>query len=99
MNFSYTNVFRFFFALIDLLVVNIVHLMLMLTLERVQNADNQKYTILFIVSNVAWLASAYLTGMYINDQIFNYERFAKRTIQAFVVFPGDNALVLISLSF
>ncbi|MEO6228744.1 MAG: undecaprenyl-phosphate glucose phosphotransferase [Ferruginibacter sp.] len=86
MNFSYTNVFRFFFALVDLLLINIIHLTLMLTLERVQGASGQNYTILFIVSNVAWLASAYLTGLYINDQIFNYERFAKRTIQAFALF-------------
>lgn len=86
MNFSYTSVFRFFFALIDLLVVNIIHLALMIILRRMQGVSAQNYTILFIVSNVVWLASAYITGLYINDQIFNYERFIKRTIQAFAVF-------------
>ncbi|MEO6721636.1 MAG: undecaprenyl-phosphate glucose phosphotransferase [Ferruginibacter sp.] len=85
MNFSYTNVFRFFFALVDLLMVNFIHLGLMLFLTRISSND-QNYTVLFIVSNVAWLAAAYLTGLYINDQVFNHERFAKRTIQTYALF-------------
>lgn len=86
MNITYTNLFRFFFALIDFLAINIIHLALLLNLTRVHGSNSQRYTILFIVSNIAWLGCAYITGLYINDQVFNFERFAKRTVQAFLLF-------------
>ncbi|MEP7110855.1 MAG: undecaprenyl-phosphate glucose phosphotransferase [Ferruginibacter sp.] len=86
MNITYTNLFRFFFALVDFLAINIIHLTLLLNLNRVHGNNSQKYTILFIVSNIAWLGCAYITGLYINDQIVNFEKFAKRTVQAFALF-------------
>lgn len=86
MNITYTNLFRFFFALVDFLAINIIHLTLLLNLNRVHGANSQKYTILFIVCNIAWLACAYITGLYIHDELFNFERFAKRTVQAFILF-------------
>jgi putative colanic acid biosysnthesis UDP-glucose lipid carrier transferase len=92
MNFSYTNVFRFFFALVDLLMVNLIYLTLMLLVSKNERA----YTLLIIVSNVVWLASAYATGLYINDKLFNHEKFAKRTVQAFIVFV---ILMLVAIVF
>lgn len=86
MNISYTNLSRFFFALVDFLAINFIHLALLLNLTRVHGSSSQKYTILFIVSNIAWLGCAYVTGLYVNDQFFNFERFAKRTVQAFALF-------------
>ena len=86
MNKTYTNLFRFFFALIDFLAINIVHLILLLNLSRVHGINSEKYTILFVISNIAWLGSAYLSGLYINDQFFNFERFAKLTFRAFAFF-------------
>ena len=86
MNLTYTNLFRFFFALVDFLAINIIHLALLLNLNRVHGSNSQRYTILFIVSNIAWLGCAYITGLYINDQFINFEKFAKRTIQAFALF-------------
>ena len=88
MNVSYTNVFRFFFALVDLVLINIIHLSLLFFLPNVPGLGDRNYTVLFIVSNMIWLGSAYMTGLYINDQDFNHERFAKRTIQSFAIFIG-----------
>ena len=86
MNINYTNLFRFLFALVDFLSINIIHLALLLNLNRVQGPNSQKYTILFIVSNIAWMGCAYITGLYINNQFVNFEKFAKRTVQAFALF-------------
>ena len=86
MNITYTNLFRFFFALVDFLAINIIHLALLLNLNRLHGSNSQKYTILFIVSNIVWMACAYMTGLYINDKVFNFERFVKRTFQAYALF-------------
>src|SRR5207344_961969 len=86
MNITYTNLFRFFFALVDFLAINIIQLMLLLYSTKAQGNNSQKYTVLFVVGNIAWMACAYITGLYINDSIFNFERFAKRTFQAFILF-------------
>lgn len=99
MNITYTNLFRFFFALVDFLAINIIHLTLLLNLNRVNNSTSQKYTILFIMSNIAWLACAYITGLYINDQFINFERFAKRTLQAFTLFITSLLLFLFLYNF
>lgn len=87
MSISSTKAFKFFFALFDLLVINIIHLTLLLFIADGMHAGASKhYTILVIVSNISWLACAYSTGLYINDEVFNYERFAKRTGQTFLLF-------------
>jgi putative colanic acid biosynthesis UDP-glucose lipid carrier transferase len=99
MNISYTNLSRFFFALVDFLSINIIHLALLLNLNRVHGNNSQKYTILFIVSNIAWMGCAYITGLYITDQFFNFERFAKRTIQAFALFTSTILLFLFLYNF
>ena len=99
MNKTYTNLFRFFFALIDFLAINIVHLILLLNLSRVHGINSEKYTILFVISNIAWLGSAYLSGLYINDQFFNFERFAKLTFRAFAFFITAQLLFLFLYNF
>jgi len=99
MNITYTNLFRFFFALVDFLALNIIHLALLLNLNRVQGTFSQKYTILFIVSNITWMGCAYIMGLYINDQFFNFERFAKRTVQAFALFVSTLLLFIFLYNF
>jgi len=71
----------------------------LLNLNRVHGSNSQKYTILFIVSNITWLGCAYITGLYINDQFFNFERFAKRTFQAFALFITTLLLFLFLYNF
>ena len=99
MNKTYTNLFRFFFALVDFLAINIIHLTLLLSLHKVLDVNAQKYTVLFIVSNLAWLSSAYFSGLYINDQFFNFERFAKLTFRAYAFFVSTILLFLFFYKF
>lgn len=86
MNITSNNLFRFFFALVDFLSINIIHLTLLLNLNRVHDDNSSKYTILFIVSNITWMGCAYISGLYISDQFFNFEKFAKRTFRAYAFF-------------
>ncbi len=79
------NLFRFFFAVMDLLALNAVHLLLIMMMDRV-NANNFEYVLLFLVNNMVWLISAYLNAVYINDANFDFERFAKRSLSAFALF-------------
>ncbi len=96
---TYTNLFRFFFALVDFLAINIIHLILILTLSRVQGGFSENYTILFVFCNISWLGSAYLSGLYINDNFFNFERFAKLTFRAFAFYITIQLLFLFFYNF
>ncbi len=99
MNITYTNIFRFFFALVDFLAINIIHLTLLLNLNRVHGNNSKEYTILFIVSNIAWLGCAYISGLYITDQFLNFEKFAKHTVQAFALFITSMLLFIFLYNF
>jgi len=82
----YTNLFRIFFSFMDLCALNIVHLVLLLFLEPGTDKLDYPYIVLFAVMNLIWLGSAYLTALYINDRQLDFEGFAKRTVQAFLIF-------------
>ena len=86
MNSHYTNLFRFFFAFMDLLTLSMVNIILMFTMTRIHGLNNTAYQLLFIFGNMAWLASAYVTRLYINDQLMNFERFGRKTVQSFILF-------------
>jgi putative colanic acid biosysnthesis UDP-glucose lipid carrier transferase len=93
MNSRYTNLFRIFFSFLDICVLNIIHLLLIIIIKTDLSANVYNYLLLFVLMNVAWLACAYVTALYINDTQLNFERFAKRTMQAFLLF------ILVILSF
>jgi putative colanic acid biosynthesis UDP-glucose lipid carrier transferase len=86
MNSSYTNLFRFFFACVDLLVLNVVHLLLMGAMHRVSEHSGPEYIILFIVANMLWLLSAYSSALYVDKTYPSFERFMKRTVKALTFF-------------
>jgi putative colanic acid biosysnthesis UDP-glucose lipid carrier transferase len=86
MNKSQTNLFRFFFSFLDLLSIDIIHLILMLLINLRQLGDVNKYVLIFVVGNIAWLASAYIAGVYITGKLFEFTLFAKRTALAFLLF-------------
>jgi len=86
MNGRYTNLFRIFFSFLDICALNIVHLVLILVIKTDMDTNTDKYLLLFVIMNMAWLASAYVTGLYINDTQLDFERFAKRTMQSFLFF-------------
>ena len=92
----YVNLFRFFFAFMDLFALNSVHLVLTFMMSRV-SSFGFKYILLFLITNMIWLASAYINAVYVNDNHFNFEHFAKRSLKAFVLFSAA-VLLFIFLS-
>ena len=86
MNSRYTNLFRFFFVCIDLIALNMIHVVLMLNFHRIPQSGERAYGLLFLVGNMVWLMSAYSVNLYIEDAQPGVYRFAKRTVKAFMLF-------------
>lgn len=86
MNSRYINLFRPFFVCVDLLALNLVHLVLMDSMHRIRVGTGPEYIVLFIVANMLWLISAYSTALYIDTSNPSFERFTKRTVKSLVLF-------------
>lgn len=86
MNSRYINLFRPFFVCVDLLALNLVHLLLMNSMHRIPASSGPRYLTLFIVANMIWLISAYSTALYIDTSNPSFERFTKRTVKSLVLF-------------
>ncbi len=82
----YTNLFRFFFVCVDLVTLNLVNIVLMLSFRRIPAEGEREYGILFLVSNMIWLVSAYGARVYIEDAHPELHRFVKRTLKAFILY-------------
>jgi putative colanic acid biosysnthesis UDP-glucose lipid carrier transferase len=82
----YTNLFRFFFVCVDLIALNLVNIVLMLSFRRIPAEGEREYGILFLVSNMIWLVSAYGARVYIEDAHPELHRFVKRTLKAFILY-------------
>jgi putative colanic acid biosynthesis UDP-glucose lipid carrier transferase len=92
MNNRYINLFRFFFAFIDLLALNLIHAMITLTLNRIPSNGEKPYLYLFVAANMFWLLSAYATALYMDKASPNGDLFARRTFKTFILF---NCLMLL----
>lgn len=92
MNSRYINLFRFFFAFIDLLALNLSHTIVMVLLKRVSFDTQKSYLYLFVAANVLWLLAAYATTLYIDNANQNSNSFTKRTAKTFILF---NVLILL----
>jgi len=92
MNNRYTNLFRFFFAFIDLLALNLIHIVIILLLNRIPANGERSYMLLFMAANMFWLLAAFSTALYIDNASPNGDKFAKRTLKTFAVF---NILMLV----
>jgi putative colanic acid biosynthesis UDP-glucose lipid carrier transferase len=86
MNSRYINLFRFFFVCVDLLALNSIHFMLLVTMDRIPGPAEYRYMLLFIVANMLWLISAYSTALYVDNSNPSFERFTKRTIKSLILF-------------
>jgi len=82
----YTNLFRFFFVCVDLIALNLVNIVLMLSFRRIPAEGEREYGILFLVSNMIWLVSAYGARVYIEDAHPELHRFVKRTLKAYILY-------------
>jgi putative colanic acid biosysnthesis UDP-glucose lipid carrier transferase len=91
---SNINPFRIFYSFVDLIALNILYFILIIVLDPVnpESGSRNMYMLLFIVTNVSWMAAAYFTGVYINNIPLDFERFAKRSTQAFLL---QGALLLL----
>lgn len=69
----------------DLCALNVVQLLIFI-LYPVLAQEGFKYILLFIVMNLGWLGCSYVTALYITDQQLNFERFARKTAQAFFLY-------------
>src|SRR6516164_9046754 len=82
----YTNLFRFFFVCVDLVALNLVNVVLLVSFSSVPAASEREYGLLFLVCNMIWLISAYGTRVYIEDSYPVLYRFVRRTMKAFILY-------------
>lgn len=91
-----SNLFRFSFAVFDLLCLNIVHFVLILLKHNV--LISKEYVILFLLNNAAWLGCAYMTALYVGKH-FSNDNFFKRTVVTFFLFVGTSLLAIFLYNF
>lgn len=94
MNSRFDNLFRIFFAFTDLGFLCVLHLIMLLNFSFQTNSANISHVEFFIMNNIFWLFSSYLTEVYINDKLLNFKKFAKRTSRAFILYVGLLAVYL-----
>jgi Undecaprenyl-phosphate glucose phosphotransferase len=85
MNSRYINLFRFFFASQDLILLNLVHIVLVYVLGQ-EMSNPQSYMIFFLVTNILWLSCGYITGLYVNNGLIDFMRYSKHTVKAFLLY-------------
>lgn len=86
MNSRFDNFFRIFFAFTDLGFLCVLHLILLLNYRFSTDSANISHVVFFIINNIFWLVSSYLTEVYINDRILNFKKFARRTARGFLIY-------------
>jgi putative colanic acid biosynthesis UDP-glucose lipid carrier transferase len=96
MNSRSSNLFRFSFAVFDLLCLNMVHFVLILLLQDVK--VSREYVVLFLIDNAAWISCAYITALYIGKHYSN-DNFFKRSVVSFFLFFGLSLLAIFLYNF
>ncbi|MBN9380329.1 MAG: undecaprenyl-phosphate glucose phosphotransferase [Chitinophagaceae bacterium] len=86
MNSRSSNLFRFFFVCVDLLALNIVYFVLVLSTNKVQTGAEHQYMVLFIVANMVWLLASYSTALYLDNASLDLDLFARRTMKTMILF-------------
>lgn len=86
MNNRYTNLYRVFFLLSDLIALNLVFLALLSALARPEDTGLKHYVVLNLVGNIAWLTGSYLTAAYIIYKDVNLRSLSKRTAISLLIF-------------
>src|SRR5690348_10199676 len=86
MNGRHINLFRFFFALYDLILLNLDHSLFVYYYSETWKYNNDAYMFYFLFVDIAWLISAYATAVYINDRLLDFRRYTKRSFRAFALY-------------
>jgi putative colanic acid biosynthesis UDP-glucose lipid carrier transferase len=95
------NAFRMFYSFLDLIALNILYFIFILMTDPVNPAANDRnmYMLLFIVTNVSWMLSAYIAGVYVNNIPLDFERFAKTSSQAYLLHAAIVLLFMFAVRF
>ena len=96
MNSRSSNLFRFSFAVFDLVSLNVVHFILMLLMQNVPGS--REYFLLFLINNAVWIICAYITALYIGKHHSN-DNFFKRSIVSLFLFFGVSLLSIFLINF
>ena len=79
------NLYKLFFAGMDLFALNFVHLVLLLSFQRIERGTFE-YILLYLVSNMAWIFAAYINAVYSRKNYLNFDHFIKQSLKAFLMF-------------
>jgi putative colanic acid biosynthesis UDP-glucose lipid carrier transferase len=88
---------RISFAFLDLMVLNVTFFICQYMFEgHIPAEDRSQYSYFWGICNAAWLVTSWGVSIYNEQYIFSFERFSRRTMQAFVYFLG---VVMLYLAF
>lgn len=83
---SYIKLFRPLLITVDLFLINSIHLVLMMCMQRIDGASNTAYLVYFLNCNIIWLICGYLSSLYIDDGKADFLIYAKRSFKAFTLY-------------
>lgn len=87
MNQNFTLLVRFIFALIDLLILNILFFLIKWYLLDISLSSNQgQYLYLWVFTNIGWMACCGLYRLYEGQFADQFDTFVHRTLHTYVVF-------------
>ena len=87
MNKRLARLIRVGFIIADLLMLNVGYMVGRIYLgNSISDRDEVYYAYLIFYLNLAWTASAWMTGIYLEDSLAKFERFGKRSFRAFSYF-------------
>jgi putative colanic acid biosysnthesis UDP-glucose lipid carrier transferase len=84
MNQRLATLLRISFVILDILVLNLVFIICQYVFRDVIVLNKEQYTYLWFFSNGAWVAASWATSIYQDAYIYSFEKFSKRTVNAFV---------------
>jgi putative colanic acid biosynthesis UDP-glucose lipid carrier transferase len=88
---------RISFAILDLLVLNVVFFICQFMFENhISTEDRLQYTYFWFFCNAAWMIMSWGLNIYNEKHIYSFEKFSKHTMQAFAYFLG---LILLYVAF
>ena len=83
MNQRLTNLLRFTFVILDLVVLNLVFIICQYVFSDNIQVNKIHYTYLWFYSNVAWVFASWATGIYHDKYIYSFEKFSRQTMSAY----------------
>lgn len=84
MNQRLATLLRISFVILDLLVLNLVFIICQYVFRDAIILNKEQYTYLWFYSNAAWVAASWATSIYQDTYIYSFEKFSKRTVNAYV---------------